>query len=175
MPRPEKVAEVEEIRRRLSSGEATVFVEMRGMTVAEATLLRRKFREANVFFKVFKNTLIQRAANELGVEGLESILQGPTALAVCMDDPSAATKVVRDFVKTIEKVHLKGGLVGKQVLSAVEAEKLGDLPTRQQSVGQLAGVLSAPIAGLARGLNALIAGLAIALNRVVERQSESSA
>lgn len=175
MARPEKVADVEEIQRWLSSGEASVFVEMRGLTVAEATLLRQKFRDANVTFKVFKNTLIQRAANELGLHGLEPILHGPTALAVCMADPSMATKVVRDFAKTVDKLSIKGGVLGKQVISAADAQMLGDLPTRQQSAGQLAGVLSAPIAGLARSLNALIAGVAIALNRVVEQQSGQSA
>ena len=175
MARPEKVADVEEIQRRLSSGEASVFVEMRGLSVAEATLLRQKFREADVSFKVFKNTLIQRAANELGIDGLEPILHGPTALAVCMTDPRMATKVVRDFSKTDDKVTVKGGVLGKQAISAADARMLGDLPTRQQSVAQLAGVLNAPIAGLARGLNALIAGLAIALNKVVEQQSGQSA
>jgi len=173
--RPEKVAEVEEIKRRLSSGEASVFVEMRGLSVAEATLLRRKFREANVAFKVFKNTLIQRAANELGIEGIEPILRGPTALAVCMTDPSAATKVVREFTKSVDKVSVKGGVLGKQVISAADAQMLGDLPTRQECLAQLAGVLNAPISGVARSLNALIAGLAIALNRVVEQQSGQAA
>lgn len=175
MPRPEKIADIEEIQRRLTSGEAAVFVEMRGLSVAEATLLRQRFRDANVTFKVFKNTLIQRAGNELGIEGLQPILHGPTAVAVCMSDPSAATKVVRDFAKTVDKISVKGGVLANQAISAADARMLGDLPTRQQSAGQLAGVLNAPISGLARSLNALIAGMAIALNRVVEQQGGQSA
>lgn len=175
MARPEKVADVEEIQRRLQSGEASVFIEMRGLSVAEVTTLRQKFRDANVSFKVFKNTLIQRAGSELGISGLEPILHGPTALAVCNTDPTAAVKVVRDFTKTVDKVTVKGGVLGSQAINAADAQMLGDLPTRQQSAGQLAGVLNAPISGLARSLNALIAGVAIALNRVVEQQSGQSA
>jgi large subunit ribosomal protein L10 len=182
--RPEKVAAVAEIESLLSSGESTLFVEMRGLTVAEAMQLRRKFHESNVTFKVHKNTLIQIAANNLHVHGMEPYLHGPTALAVSHTELAAAVRVVRDFTKTVDKVAIKGGLLGKQTINAADAASLIDMPTRQEAVAQLAGVLNAPIvgiatvlnapiAGLARSLGAVIGGLAIALNAVAEQKGES--
>lgn len=175
MARPEKEQMVEEIADVLSSSEAAVLVEMRGLTVAEVTDLRRRFRQAGVTYRVYKNTLIRRAADQLEIDGLDTYLHGPTAVAASQTDPTAPTKIVRDFVRTVDKLTIKAGVLGKQVLDAREATSLADLPTRQEAAAQLAGVLNAPIAGLARSLNALIGGLAIALNRVVEQQTETPA
>ncbi|MDA1191487.1 MAG: 50S ribosomal protein L10 [Candidatus Poribacteria bacterium] len=171
-PRPEKVAVVEEIKSLLNGAQSTLLVEMHGLSVAQASDLRNKLREANVNYKVFKNTLLHIATTDAGIVGLEDYLKGPTAIAISPDDPGAAMRVLRTFTKANETVNLqvKAALLGTQVLDATSAAMLADLPTYDQAVAQLAGVLLAPIRGLAISLNGVISGLAIALGQVVEQK-----
>jgi large subunit ribosomal protein L10 len=159
---------IEEIKEQFEQSESTILVEMHGLSVTEATDLRRRCREADVRLKVYKNTLLRRAVDGLGVEGLGPHLIGPTAIATSTTDPSAAMKVLRDFMKQNEHVRVKAGVVVASVLSSADAMALADLPTYDEGVAMLAGVLQAPIAGLATSLNALLSGLAIALSRVVD-------
>ena len=112
----------------------------------------------------------------MGIEGLDEYLKGPTAIAVSPDEPSSAAKVFRAFGEEHEdKARVKAGLLGTQVLNEADAAALADLPTYDEAVAQLAGVLQAPITALAGTLNALISGLALALGRVAEQQGEAAA
>jgi len=174
-PRAEKVATVDEIEERLNSAVSTLFIEMNGVTVAEAMDLRNQLRDVGVPFRVYKNTFLNLAAQRIGLEGLDECLKGPTAIAVSPDEPSTAAKVFRSYAETNEKVRVKAGLLGTQVLSAADAVALADLPTYDEAIAQLAGVLQAPITSLAGTLNALISGLAIALGRVADQQGEVAA
>ncbi len=174
-PRPEKAATVDEIRGQLEAAESALLVEMHGLSVAEATDLRSQFRQADVRLKVYKNTLLTIAVSDLGIEGLADHLVGPTAIASSTTDPSAAMKVLRAFMKTNEKVRVKAAVVGVDVLDASDAASLADLPTYEQGVALLAGVLPAPVTGLARALNSLVAGLAVSLGRVVEMREQGAA
>jgi large subunit ribosomal protein L10 len=174
-PRPEKVAAVDEIEARLNAAVSALFVEMHGITVAEVSDLRNQLRDAGVSFRVYKNTMVNLAAQRIGLEGMEQYLTGPTAIAVSPDEPSTAAKVFRAFGKTNDKVRIKAGLLGTQVLNESEAAALADLPTYDESIAQLAGVLQAPITALAGTLNAMISGLALALSRVAEQQGEAAA
>ena len=168
------MAIVDEIRAEFEGSESTLLVEMHGLSVLEATELRRQFREAGVRFKVYKNTLLNIAVNDLGIEGAASYLTGPTAIAASASDPSSAMKVLRRFTKDNEKVRVKGAVVRRDVLDARDAASLADLPSYDEAVAMLAGVLQAPISGLSRTLNALISGLAIALGRVVELREDGA-
>ena len=90
----EKVQVVEELKDRLSNTKSAIFVDYRGLTVEEANNLRKQFREAGVVYKVYKNTLIEIAARELGIEGIIPILEGPTAIAFGIDEPVAPAKIL---------------------------------------------------------------------------------
>jgi large subunit ribosomal protein L10 len=174
-PRVEKVEVVDEIEARLKEASSALLVEMNGITVAEVTELRNQLRDAGVSFRVYKNTFVHLAAQRLGIEGLDEYLTGPTAIAVSPDEPSSAAKVFRAFGEDNHKARIKAGLLGTQVLNEVDAAALADLPTYDEAIAQLAGVLQAPITALAGTLNALISGLAIALSRVAEQQGEAAA
>ena len=165
-PRPEKAAKVQEIEIVLKEAASTLLVEMSGMTVAEAVELRHQFRERDVRYKVYKNTFIRIAASNLGIEGIEEHLKGPTALATAAD-PSAAMKTLREYMKTNEKVRVKAGLLGLQALNEADAAALADLPSREESIAQLAGLLQSPTRGLAVALNQISSGLAVALNQIL--------
>ncbi len=175
-PRAEKVEIVDEIEARLNEASSALLVELVGISVAEVSDLRNQLREAGVSFRVYKNTFVNLAAQRMGIEGLDEYLKGPTAIAVSPDEPSSAAKVFRAFGEEHEdKARVKAGLLGTQVLNEADAAALADLPTYDEAVAQLAGVLQAPITALAGTLNALISGLALALGRVAEQQGEAAA
>ena len=174
-PRAEKVEIVDEIEARLNEAASALLVEMNGITVAEVTDLRNQLRDAGVTFRVYKNTFVNLAAQRMGIEGLDEYLKGPTAIAVSPEEPSSAAKVFKAFGKDNDKARVKAGLLGTQVLNEADTAALADLPTYDEAVAQLAGVLNAPITALAGTLNALISGLALALGRVAEQQGEAAA
>src|SRR5438067_6568932 len=125
-PRPEKVAVVDEVRERLSSASATLLTEYRGMKVGEIANLRRSLRDAGGEYKVYKNTLVRFAVRDLGLEGVEELLVGPTALAFVDGDAAAVAKALRDFGRTNPHLVLKGGLLGTRAMTADEARALAD-------------------------------------------------
>ena len=124
MPKPEKVAKVQEIRDRLSRVQGAVIADYRGLDVGEITELRKQLREAGVEFKVLKNTLTILAAREAGVEAIEPYLAGPTAIAFGYDDPVVAAKIISDFAKKNKDLEIKGGLVEGKALGPEEVKAL---------------------------------------------------
>ena len=146
--RPEKAKQVESLRARLAGAAAAILADYRGLNVAELTQLRTRLREAGADLKVVKNTLLQRAAHSLGLEGLDSFLQGPTAVVFTGTDPVAPARVLVEFIRQMRKLEVKGGLVEGRVLTADGIRRLADLPSRSQLLALAAGVLRAPLAGL---------------------------
>src|SRR5438270_910736 len=120
-PRPAKVAVVDEVRQRLSSSGAAILTEYRGLNVAEMARLRRSLREAGGQYKIYKNSLVRFAVRELGLEELEQMLLGPTAIAFVDGDAAAVAKSLRDFSRTNPALVIKGGVLGTTVLSAADA------------------------------------------------------
>ncbi len=172
--RPEKVAIVAEMKEKLGY-QGVVLVSFNKLTVADATLLRRKFRERGVEYKVIKNRLTRIAADEMGLNDLDGLLEGPNGLAVCKDDPVAPAAVLKDFIaetKT-EAITVKGGVLDGRVIGPEEVKALADLPSREQLLGMVAATMLAPISGLARALNGNITKLAYALE-AVRKQKESA-
>lgn len=172
--RPEKVAVVEEMKEKLSR-QGVVLISFNKLTVADATALRRKFRERGVEYKVIKNTLTRIAADELGLNGLDAYLEGPNGLATCKDDPVSPAAVLKEFIaetKT-EAITVKAGVLDGRVIGPEEIKALADLPSREQLLGMVAATLLAPISGLARALNDNITKLAYALE-AVRKQKESA-
>jgi len=170
-PRPDKVAVVEEIAAKLSDAQATFVTEYRGLNVAGLATLRRSLRDAGGEYKVYKNTLIRRAANDAGKPGLDDILVGPTALTFVSGDIAGAAKALRDFSRTSPLLILKGGVLGTDVLTAKNVEALADLPSRDVLLAQFAGALQAPLVKTAGLLQALPRNFAYGLQALIDEQA----
>jgi large subunit ribosomal protein L10 len=167
-PRPEKVAVVDEVKERLQSSSAAILTEYRGLKVGELSTLRRSLRASGGDYKIYKNTLVRFAVKDLGLDELESLLVGPTAIAFVDGDAVGVAKALRDYARTNPNLIVKGGVLGESVLSAADAAALADIPPREVLLARFAGLLAAPMqqfAGLlqavprnfAYGLKALIA------------------
>lgn len=147
---------VEEIKAQLTKAVSGVFVDYCGLTVEQDTELRNKLRAANVEYKVVKNTLTRFAAKEVGLDGLDEILNGPTALAVSEHDEVTAAKVLADFAKTNEQLEIKSGFLEGKVVSVDEIKKLAETPSREVLIAKMMGSMNAPISSLVRTLQALV-------------------
>jgi large subunit ribosomal protein L10 len=168
-PRPAKVAVVDEVRERLSSSDAAILTEYRGLNVAEMARLRRSLREAGGQYKIYKNSLVRFAVRELGLE-LEEMLLGPTAIAFVDGDAAAVAKSLRDFSRTNPALVIKGGVLGTTILTAADAGALAELPSRDQLLAQLAGAMAAPLQQLAGLLAAVPRNFAYGIRALAEKQ-----
>ncbi|HUA05755.1 MAG TPA: 50S ribosomal protein L10 [Solirubrobacteraceae bacterium] len=169
MNRDQKAAVVEEIVGQIKSAEAVFAVDYRGISVAQAAELRTRLRDSGTKFRIVKNSLTERAADEAGAEALKAMLQGPTALAFVSGDAALAAKALNDAARAMHALEFKGGLMDSAALSADDVRAIARLPAREVLNAQLVGTIAAPITGLVRTLNALIAGLAIQLQQIAEK------
>jgi large subunit ribosomal protein L10 len=148
----DKKALVTEVNAVAATAQSVVAAEYRGITVAQMTELRAKARGQGVYMRVVKNTLARKALAGTTFESVGPQLRGPLVLAFSKDDPGAAARVVKDFAKANEKLVPTLVSIGGQVLSGKELEKVASLPTREQALAQLLGLLKAPIEKLVRTL-----------------------
>src|SRR6478672_7144886 len=151
MPRTEKLERVAELKRRIEGSAALLLAEYRGLTVSDITELRRTLREADASLTVVKNTLMQRAAAEAGLE-LTELLTGPSAVAFVDGDAVSAAKKIKAATKQFPTLVLKGGYMEGQVLSADDANRLADLESREVMLSKIAGLLKGEIARAAATL-----------------------
>src|ERR671928_210862 len=170
MNREQKAAAVAEIAGQLKESEAVFAVDYRGISVPQAAELRVRLRDADATFRVVKNTLTERAADEAGAESLKSLLVGPTALTFVRGDAALAAKAIATFNRETQLLTFKGGMLDGDALDAEQILAISRLPTRDVLYGQLVGIVASPITGLARTLNALLSGVAIALNEVLGKK-----
>jgi len=173
MARPEKVAVVDEIRTKLDESDAAILTEYRGLTVSELAALRGALRPAATEYKVFKNTLARRAADEAGLSELSALLQGPTAIAFVNGDAVGAAKAIREFGKTAPALVVKGGLLGGRVLSAGDVDALADIEPREVLLARLAGGFQAPLTKAAGLFQAFTRNFAYGLKALVDQRVES--
>jgi len=146
----EKQAIVADLTHKLQNAAAGVLVDYKGITVAEDTALRAELRKNNVEYAVVKNTLLQFAVNNCGMNELDDLLNGATALAICHDDPVAPARVVNDFAKKIEgHFEIKGGFMEGKVMPLNEVMALAEIPPLPILRAQVLGTMLAPISGLA--------------------------
>ncbi len=143
------VAEVSEVAKNALSA---VAAEYRGLTVEELTDLRVKARQGGVYVKVAKNTLVRRAVEGTEFECLNDSLTGPLLLAFSMEDPGAAARLVKDYAKEHDLLVVKNVAIGGQLFDASELERLSTLPTYDQAIAMLMGVMKAPIEKFVRTL-----------------------
>jgi large subunit ribosomal protein L10 len=148
----DKKALVTEVSAVAAKAQSVVAAEYRGITVGQMTELRAKARGQGVYMRVVKNTLARKALAGTSFEVIGPKLKGPLVLAFSKDDPGAAARVVKDFAKANEKLVPTLVSIGGQVLSGKDLEKVASLPTREQALSQLLGLLKAPIEKLARTL-----------------------
>ena len=153
-----KAAQVAETVELLKATQTGIIVDYRGLNVAEDTELRNKLREANVKYFVIKNRILKRAVEEIGMEGLDEVLHGPTAIAISSEDAVAPAKVISDFAKSNEKLEIKGGFMDGSVMSLDEVKKLAATPSFETLIAKMMGSLQSPISGLARLLATIADG-----------------
>lgn len=165
MARPDKVAAVAEIADEFRGASASVVTEYRGLTVSQLTALRRALGP-DVSYRIAKNTLVKRAAQDAGVDGLEALLIGPTAIAFVTGEPVDAAKALRDFAKDNKALVIKGGYMDGNALSVDEVNRIADLESREVLLAKLAGAMKGNLskaAGLFAAPASQVARLAQAL------------
>ena len=167
-----KKAQVVEIIEALKGATTGVLVDYRGLTVEEDTKLRNNLRAAGVKYFVVKNTLLRLAAKETGLDELDSILHGPTALALS-EDAVAPAKVLADFAKENESLEIKSGFMDGKVLSLDEVTKLAKTPNKETLIAKIMGSLNSPISGLARLLSTIADGGVEIADLVAKKQAEA--
>ncbi len=170
MNRDQKAAVIEQVAGEIGESEAIFAVDYRGITVAQVAELRDKLRPLDTKLRVVKNSLSERAADQVGAAELKPLLVGPTALAMVKGDAAAAAKVLSDTARALRgPLEFKGGYMGGQTLTPEQVQSIARLPAKEVLYGQLVGTIAAPLTGLARGLNGLLSGLAIALGQIAEQ------
>jgi large subunit ribosomal protein L10 len=168
-PRPGKVAVVDEVRDKLRDASAAILTEYRGLTVGDLSTLRRSLREAGGEYRIYKNTLVRFAARDLGLDSLEALLVGPTAIAFVEGDAVTVAKTLRDYARTNPNLVVKGGILGTAVLTASDAAALADIPPREVLLARFAGLLAAPMQQFAGLLQALPRNFAYGLKALIEK------
>jgi large subunit ribosomal protein L10 len=166
------VAEVSEVA---ATALAVVAAEYRGLTVSQMTELRSKARSAGVYVRVVKNTLARKAMAGTSFECMSSVLKGPLVLAFSRSDPGAAARVVKAFAKDNEKLVTRAVALGGQLLAPSALEKVANLPTREQALAQLLGVMKAPVQKLAATLAATPSKLVRTLAAVRDQKQAAAA
>ncbi len=169
MAKADKVATVAEISERFRTANAAVVTEYRGLTMAQLTELRRSLG-GDTAYTVAKNTLVKRAAADAGVQGLDELFVGPTAVAFVTGEPVDAAKALRDFAKAHPMLVIKGGLLDGRPLDPAEVTKLADLDSREVLLGKLAGAMKGTLTKAAIVLNALPTKTAQLLAALQEKQ-----
>lgn len=170
MNREQKAATIEALAAEIDGSDAVFAVDYRGISVSQAAELRTKLRDADATFQVVKNSLTERAADQVGAESLKALLSGPTALTFVRGDAAMAAKAIADQARATQLLPFKGGLMNGDVLDADQIRAISRLPSREALYGQLVGVVASPISGLVRALGALVGGLAVALGQVREKK-----
>jgi large subunit ribosomal protein L10 len=169
MDREQKTAVVEELATELKDATAIFAVDYRGISVPQAAELRAGLRDADTRFRIVKNRLTLRAADEAGTDALKDHLSGPTALALVKGDAALAAKTINRLGSEWELLEYKGGLMDGEELDADSFVAIARLPGRDALNAQLAGIVASPLTGLVRGLGSMIQGLALQLGQIAEQ------
>lgn len=170
-----KQAVVDEIKGQLENAKSVVIVEYRGLNVEEVTDLRNKYRAQGVGYKVYKNTMVALALQDLGYEGYEEYLTGPNGFVFSNEDMVSAAKVSTEYAKENEKLVVKAGLMDGKVMDAEAVKQLSKLPTKDVLLSMVLRGLNGPITGLAGVSQGILSQLVYALNAVKEGQEQAAA
>ena len=163
MARPDKVQKVDELAKEFASSSGAVLTDYRGLTVTDATALRRSLREQDTTFVVAKNTLARLAAKKAGFDDLLPMMEGPTAVAFLRGDAVASAKALLDLTKRYPAVEVKGALVDGLIMDGEQARSLATLDAKEVSFGKIAGMLQSPLSRMVYLLQAPLARIAYAV------------
>ena len=152
----QKKAVVEDLAEKMGRAASGVLVKYQGITVEDDTKLRAAMRAAGVDYAVIKNTLIGKACDKVGFEGLKSELEGMNALAISFDDPIAPAKILKEYADKIETFEIRGGFLDGAVVDQATVNELANIPPKEVLIGKLLGSIQSPLYGLAIGLQAII-------------------
>jgi large subunit ribosomal protein L10 len=169
MNRDQKAVVIEEVASQIKEAQAIFAVDYRGLSVKQASDLRARLIEIDSNLRVVKNTLTERAADEVGAEPLKQFLEGPTAFTFVNGDPVLAAKAIAAFRREAQLPEFKGGWMDGKELTVADIEALSKLPSLDVMHGQLVGLVANPLSSLVRTLNALLSGIAIALGQIQEQ------
>ena len=169
MPSVKNINSVKELSVKLDKAKAVYFTDYLGLDVVSVTKLRKNFVEKDVEFTVAKNTLIKLAAKEVGISGIDEFLEGPTAIAFGYDDPTGPARVIKEFLKDFDKPSVKGMILDGEIFASDQFDKIANLPSREQLLSQLVGMLNSPMSKLSSTLNGSVSGL---LGRLTQLNSK---
>ena len=166
-----KTSVVEGVKEKMQAAQSMVLIDYRGLTVAEVTDLRNRCRKEGVEYAVIKNTMSRKAAEELGIEGLDPMLHGPTAVAFGMTDAVAPAKILVNFIKDVKKTEIKCGVMEGKVLDVKGVEALAELPPKEVLIAKMMGSLNAPITNFVGVLSATLRSLVYAIEAVRKQKA----
>lgn len=141
---------IDEIKDKFERAESAVVIDYIGITVAEADAMRKKLREADVDYTVYKNTLVKRAIAGTKYEALSEVLEGPSGLAFSFNDATAPARVLNESIKEFKKMEFKGGVVEGEVYSKEDIQAIASIPSRETLISKFMGSIQSPIANFAR-------------------------
>lgn len=145
MPTRQKANTIDVISEQLSRALLVIVTDYRGLKVADLQSFRGNLRPSGAEFHVAKNTLTKIAANNAGVNGLDSMLEGPSGLVFAFEDPVQTAKAVSDFVRTSRILSVKGGVMGDRAVSAADVDAIATLPSREELQAKLLGMMISPM------------------------------
>ena len=169
MPSVKNINSVKELSVKLDKAKAIYFTDYLGLDVVSVTKLRKNFVEKDVEFTVAKNTLIKLAAKEVGISGIDEFLEGPTAIAFGYDDPTGPARVIKEFLKDFDKPSVKGMIFDGEIFTSDQFDKIANLPSKEQLLSNLVGMLNSPMSKLSSVLNSSVSGL---LGRLTQLNSK---
>ncbi len=161
----EKQLVVEDIKKKFAGSTGVVLADYRGLTVSQVTSLRVELRQAGIEYRVLKNTMVRRAADEMGIQGLEKYLEGPTALAFSAD-PVAPAKILSEFSKKNKNLTIKAGVLEGKVINSEKVKDLANLPSREVLLSQVLAGMQGPLQGMVNVLQGPIRKFGYALEEV---------
>jgi large subunit ribosomal protein L10 len=169
MPSVKNINSVKELSVKLDKAKAIYFTDYLGLDVVSVTKLRKNFVEKDIEFTVAKNTLIKLAAKEVGISGIDEFLEGPTAIAFGYDDPTGPARVIKEFLKDFDKPSVKGMIFDGEIFTSDQFDKIANLPSKEQLLSKLVGMLNSPMSKLSSVLNSSVSGL---LGRLTQLNSK---
>ena len=171
MPNKKNIEEVKELSKALAKAKAVYFTEYHGLSVSDMTRLRSEFFKVEVDYRVAKNTLIKLAAKENEIGGIDGLLKGSTAMAISYDEPVSPAKVIKEFNRENDLPTVKGILFDGEFMPGDQFSRLADLPSKDELLGKLVGLLNSPMQKLVSTLNAPAQNLLGVLSSLNEKKS----
>ena len=166
-----KNEKIEYFKKQFEQAKVAVITDYRGLSVEEITELRRELQKQNADYTVTKNTLCKIASKGTNFEAIESLMQGPNAIAFGFGDEVSAAKVVAKFIKENKKGEIIGGVMEGNLLNADEAKKLANMPSREELYAKMLGSINSPASGIVYGVNGVMSALVRAIDAVAKQKA----